>query len=220
MNYERIGGQLFPVGKTGKLLIPYDNPAWTAARAEPETVPESERHWYPKMFAEKEAIVSEEIPKELPATRERLMNALRNGGRATVTVKSNRTGKHVTVQLAVKKKRPDGQRGYYPRNQILGRVGLAEGHTVFADDVSMAGGVGESLGKINIQTDLWTVAQNANPARAWAAEHVYRFATGQYDFGDQAELWMETKCSVCGHNLTDPKSVELGIGPECRKKRK
>lgn len=31
-------------------------------------------------------------------------------------------------------------------------------------------------------------------------------------------LYHHGKCSVCGRKLTDPKSIEYGMGPECRKK--
>jgi hypothetical protein len=33
------------------------------------------------------------------------------------------------------------------------------------------------------------------------------------------EVFHQGKCSVCGIRLTHPKSIKLGIGPECRKKK-
>jgi GNAT superfamily N-acetyltransferase len=35
---------------------------------------------------------------------------------------------------------------------------------------------------------------------------------------DQAEFWHEGRCCACGRLLTDPASIERGIGPECMKK--
>jgi hypothetical protein len=34
---------------------------------------------------------------------------------------------------------------------------------------------------------------------------------------DKVELWTEGKCCRCNRRLTDPKSIALGIGPECIK---
>ena len=34
-----------------------------------------------------------------------------------------------------------------------------------------------------------------------------------------AEFWHAGKCGRCGRQLTDPTSIELGIGPECRKRK-
>lgn len=31
--------------------------------------------------------------------------------------------------------------------------------------------------------------------------------------------WVAGRCNVCSKKLTDPRSVSLGIGPECRKER-
>lgn len=36
--------------------------------------------------------------------------------------------------------------------------------------------------------------------------------------GDQLEIWHEGRCGRCGRALTDPESIERGIGPECVKK--
>ncbi len=32
-----------------------------------------------------------------------------------------------------------------------------------------------------------------------------------------AEEWLSGRCSKCGRELLDPESVELGMGPECRR---
>jgi len=36
---------------------------------------------------------------------------------------------------------------------------------------------------------------------------------------DDLEFWHEGCCCRCGRLLTDPESVEFGIGPECRKRK-
>jgi len=35
---------------------------------------------------------------------------------------------------------------------------------------------------------------------------------------DWLEIWHEGRCAVCGHLLTDPDSIDMGIGPVCLKK--
>jgi hypothetical protein len=34
----------------------------------------------------------------------------------------------------------------------------------------------------------------------------------------QAEIWTSGKCSRCSRRLTDPESIAVGMGPECREK--
>lgn len=36
--------------------------------------------------------------------------------------------------------------------------------------------------------------------------------------GNHLEIWHEGRCGRCGRALTDPESIERGIGPECVKK--
>lgn len=35
---------------------------------------------------------------------------------------------------------------------------------------------------------------------------------------DTVQFWHEGKCCRCARKLTNPESIELGIGPECRKR--
>lgn len=35
---------------------------------------------------------------------------------------------------------------------------------------------------------------------------------------DSLEFWHEGRCACCGRALTDPASIERGVGPECAKK--
>jgi hypothetical protein len=39
---------------------------------------------------------------------------------------------------------------------------------------------------------------------------------GGQQFGKQWSILNGTRCYVCGHDLTDPISIALGIGPICR----
>ena len=51
--------------------------------------------------------------------------------------------------------------------------------------------------------------------RAWTAEKVLSYARGGYDLAAVADVFLATKCAVCGKKLEDPTSIERGIGPEC-----
>lgn len=44
-------------------------------------------------------------------------------------------------------------------------------------------------------------------AFAWFCRHFTEY--------DKIELWHQGECSMCGRALTDPKSIERGIGPVC-----
>lgn len=152
----------------------------------------------------------------LPITeRERVRNALVNGGRVRVTVKSKATGRHLTVRLACKAKGPDGR--YISRARLDGRVGYNEADAVFADggDPAFAGWVGTfypGSGK-------WYPADEAKGEPGswygWAAQAVIAWAMGTGDLSEKAEVYIESECSYCGRALTDPESIERGIGPEC-----
>lgn len=45
----------------------------------------------------------------------------------------------------------------------------------------------------------------------WAWEHIRRMNIPKF-----LEIWHEGKCGRCGRKLTDPKSIEIGLGPICR----
>ncbi len=49
----------------------------------------------------------------------------------------------------------------------------------------------------------------------WYLNAVYRLKEAAMD---QAEFWHEGRCCRCNRMLTDPASIERGIGPECLKK--
>lgn len=152
-------------------------------------------------------------PEPTPATPERLKAALETGGRAVVSVRSKKTGAHVTVCFVAKKKEADG-RGYVSRATIEGRVGLKEADVVFVDDPTLDWEDGK-VGGFYLGTGEWKPEKDADPARVWAAEKAFSWAHGSFDLDEKAEVFMELSCSFCGKPLTDPVSVERGVGPDC-----
>lgn len=148
-----------------------------------------------------------------PATPDRLRAALEDGGRAVVSVRSKKTGEHVQIRLAAKKKNPDG-RGYVSRGSIEGRVGTKEADVIFADDPTLEW-PDNKVGSFDLRTGEWKDAKDADAARIWGAQKALFWALGRFPLDEQAEVFIERSCSYCGHPLRDPVSVERGIGPEC-----
>lgn len=144
---------------------------------------------------------------------EAVKRALEIGGRAVVTVRSRKTGKHVTVCFIAKKKEADG-RGYVSRATIEGRVGIHEADAVFIDDPTMMWSDGK-VATFLPKTGEWKPAKGVDPARLWAAEKVFAWARGGFALEEKAEVFIELTCCFCGKPLTDPVSVERGIGPDC-----
>lgn len=155
------------------------------------------------------------VPEATLTSRERVARALRDGGRARVTVKSRASGKHLTVRLACKKRGADGR--LISRARKEGRVGFADADVMFADAADAA--CGDLAAYLNCQTGEWhdrEMDDPRGPHYTWAARHVLAWALdGDPLFEKQAEVALASECCVCGKQLTTPTSIERGIGPEC-----
>jgi hypothetical protein len=123
-------------------------------------------------------------------------------GRLTATVTSERTGQHVTIELVAKRKL-DGWKG----------APLAEATHVFIT-VPSPEGWGDKVGTYNPGSQRLYEADGADPARVFAALQVMAYASGQPTH-PQARVLEASRCGRCGRELTDPVSIERGIGPEC-----
>lgn len=160
-----------------------------------------------------------EDAEQVLADAARVHAALAGGGRVETTVRSRATGKHVTVLLTAKKKR--GERGWESRSSTKGRVGIGEADAVFLDDPTLEWPDGK-LGFFDLGSGEWRPRRDADPARLWAAERILRWGLTGADpdaLAERAEVLVALRCSSCGRKLTDPKSIERGIGPECFGKR-
>ena len=124
-------------------------------------------------------------------------------GNLTMTVTSLKTGDHITVKCACKRKSNSGWE----------RSGYAEATHVFLS-VPSAGGWPDKIGTYYPKTGRLYPAADADPARVWAAQRVLLAACGVTPH-PQTELLTADRCGRCGRQLTDPISVSRGIGPEC-----
>jgi hypothetical protein len=124
-------------------------------------------------------------------------------GNATFTVRSKRTGQHLTYK--VQKKEAEGERP----------VWFAQVMTDGADGYTYLGMVG-SDGKLRTtKASKFTRDSRAFTALAWTIDWLQ---TGLPWPAHSAEFHHAGRCGRCGRELTDPVSIERGLGPECSSK--
>jgi hypothetical protein len=150
-----------------------------------------------------------------PIDRALAVAVLRDGGYGRFTVRSKRTGKHVTIVLAAKKRSPQGYANgpkYLTRAKSEGRVGLADADAVFADTPE-----GEYVGRFERGYNAhWKIARNADANAAWTAKALLRWVTEEgYDLTEQADVMLAAACSRCHRELRHPESLADRMGPEC-----
>lgn len=186
-----------------------------------ETAAATEQQWEAEQLAKDEAAAHGEDVEPAPAPGEfgveadgpRIREMLETGGRAVVTVRSLATKKHVTVLLYARK-RKDGGKGFVSRATTAGRVGMGDADCVEARDPDRDY-PDNYVGRFYTNDGEWRSGKEADPSRAWTAEKVMAYAVGGYPLRDQAEVYVSCECAMCGRPLTDPVSIERGIGPEC-----
>lgn len=131
------------------------------------------------------------------------------GGRALLTLKSKRTGKHFTYRIT---KAPRHRASY----------GNAEKWFVAVIHDGDNNGRGRYLGAIDPVRGF--VATQASPSGGATASLAFRgFAwfwryVERHELPDRCEAWHEGTCGRCGRRLTHPESIETGIGPICAEK--
>ena len=123
-------------------------------------------------------------------------------GRLTATVTSPRTGDHITIQFVGKQKTDAG--GWK-------NVPLCSASHVFVK-VPNPDGFGDKVGTIYPKNGTFYADNNADPARVFAMREVVAHVTEQ---AHRCEVVEESRCGKCGRELTDPISIERGVGPEC-----
>jgi len=121
-------------------------------------------------------------------------------GRLTMTVKSVATGKHLTVDLSCCVR--DERTGSWDN------VPFSEAKWCFLQLHT-----GERIGTYYPQTGDLRPKPYAQKAWIWAAMATIRAACG--DPHPQAEFSEMDRCGRCARPLTDPVSIQRGIGPDC-----
>ena len=136
-------------------------------------------------------------------------------GRVVATVVSERTGKHVSVQLRAKCREAGKKR--------FRACDLADAQRVYIDVPSSEGG-GAEIGCLHLE-GRWSGKilppwdKDFDGARLWAARRVLDVAHGRAAVADDKARILEGKfCLLCGRELTDPESIARNIGPDCWRK--
>lgn len=123
-------------------------------------------------------------------------------GKAVFTVKSLKSGEHITFKVK-KSKKPAG-----PSHFVTVR-----------DDA-------DGIGSYSYLGVLWNGAEFNHGVRSLLA-HDSKYANAarwlfsnlkQNQLPARCEFWHEGKCGRCGRALTHPESIASGIGPECKSK--
>lgn len=130
-----------------------------------------------------------------PMSRQNALRAI-IAGNATITVKNARTGAHYTYEVSECPDKP-GQLWFVSLQVEPGR---------FEYMGCIWGGKEYKHGRKSL------IGQDAPGAIAfwWTWEHL-RAGT----LPDAVEIWHSGTCCRCGKRLTDPESIERGLGPQC-----
>lgn len=126
-------------------------------------------------------------------------------GRVEVTVKSAKTGKHMTFKFQTKAVSPGGKWTFEPFEKAT-FLFVTEGY----DRVAR---FRLKDGEIQPGSSAWQYLTD-DPARLWAIERLFNFLfTGEGH--PQLEIVTSDRCGCCFRKLTDPESIKRGVGPEC-----
>lgn len=142
-----------------------------------------------------------EIGKVVPTDTTR-MGRMLQGGRLTATMKSAKTGEHVTLTLHAMKK--DGRWNHVLFAEAT-HVFIKRGHGEYGSDT--IGTYYPETGKL-----YW---KSRDAAWRYAALHTLVAATTGEQSTDKFTVTESEQCGKCGRELTDPESIARGIGPTC-----
>ena len=150
-----------------------------------------------------------EFPTFITADPETRAGRMLSAGGVVVTVKSKTTGEHITVKLNSRLKNDSG------RGKKWQPVGPCDAtHIFFSVPNADRAGWDDKIGTFYPKNGKFYEDSNADAARVWAAAAVMQWLNGDAD-ETHATYQESNECGRCGRQLTDPVSIERGIGPEC-----
>tara|TARA_Y100000310_G_scaffold221651_1_gene223263 strand:+ start:97 stop:558 length:462 start_codon:yes stop_codon:yes gene_type:complete len=133
------------------------------------------------------------------------------GGKAIFTLKSVRTGRHFTYKVSRAKSRNEGA----ANEPLRWFVNLLTGPDNTGDYTYIGLLEQGDRGCFRFRlTRASKLAQDAAPVAgfAWLMQQLVNENAAALE---QVEFWHEGRCCRCGRRLTDPTSIETGIGPVC-----
>ena len=161
-----------------------------------------------------------EFPTQLlvdPDTRTGRMLA---GGDVRITVEDSNVDGHITIRFkAIFDNRCAGADNLRPRPEVKRnwlRVPYDEATHVFVEVPNAGGDYPDKVGTFYPNTGKWFSDKQADMERIGAAAIAANWINGA-ELTPGIDCHPEANCGVCGKVLTDPESIERGIGPECYK---
>ena len=143
-----------------------------------------------------------DLGKQEP-TQETRMGRMLAAGRVTATMRSKKSGQHITLTLQVKAK-VEGKWETVNFSEAS-HVFIKYGHGDFG--AAKVGTYYPKTGKIYFDSN--------DKAWRYAALHILRAAqTGEQDTSCYT-IQEEERCARCAHELSDPISIAIGLGPDC-----
>jgi hypothetical protein len=121
------------------------------------------------------------------------------GGQLTLTITSLASGEHMTLTYRSKTRTDGGWNSARLEDASFCFVGL---HSTR-----------ERIGTYYPKTGTFRAVQGADPRMVWGAMAGLLAASGKPHA--QARFQEESRCGICSRELTDPVSIDRGIGPEC-----
>jgi len=130
-----------------------------------------------------------------------------SAGRLTATVTSKKTGQHVTIQFKAKMR----------AGEDWVNSNFESATHVFVNVLNQSS-FGDKIGCYYPKSGTFYPADNADPARIFAFQQVVYYVEGK-PYHSEATVLEAENCGRCGHkDLTDPISIQRGIGPVCYRK--
>lgn len=125
-------------------------------------------------------------------------------GRAVVTIKSLKTGKHLTFKVKTVDKPTQGEA---PSHFVALRGGSDDKKFTYLGFLKG--------GRQYVHGRKSPIDQSDNRVRAFRFVHARLLWN---EMPPDCEIWHEGACGRCGRALTDPTSIASGVGPECATK--
>jgi len=126
------------------------------------------------------------------------------GGKLRITVTSLKTGEHISINADAKVKSDNGK-------WVNAR--LTEATHLFFKDPNLDW-QSSSVGTYYPQSGKFYTDSKAGPVMHFVAQQLLTEATsGQHH--PQMEIRLGSHCLRCGAELSDPKSIDRSLGPEC-----
>lgn len=152
-----------------------------------------------------------DFPTYIAADPGKRAGRMLSAGGVVVTVRSKATGEHITVRLASRFKNYSGS------GKKWEAVGPSNATHIFFSVPNAGPGWDDKIGTFYPKSGKFFEDKNADAARVWAAAAVMNWLNGDAS-EDKAEYYESNECGRCGRQLTDPVSIDRGIGPECYSK--